>query len=142
MLLDDDVMTYRQAKAGALTSRFGCEERVEHLLPHLWRNANTIVTNPDLHPIAEAFGRSRDCWLKPIAAFPRLAPGRGIKPIRNQVEKYASDFLGKSLDFPSRGVEGSLQRNSEPLLLGASAVVGEIEALLDESVDIDEPTFA
>src|SRR6516164_4932091 len=126
MLLDDDVMTYRQAKAGPFTGRFRCEERVEHLLPHLRRNANTIVANPDLHPIAEAFGRSRDRWLKSIAAFPRLALGRSIKAIGNQVEKHARDFLGKSLDLPSRRVERSLQRNREPLLLGASAVVGEI----------------
>src|SRR5262249_46421680 len=126
MLLDDDVMTYRQAKAGPFTGRFCCEERVEHLLPYLRRDANTVVANRDLHPITEAFGRSRDCRLKSIAAFPRLALGRGIKPIGNQVQKHTCDLLGKSLDLPSRGVERPLQRNSEPLLLGASAVVGEI----------------
>jgi len=34
MLLDEDVVADREAEAGALSRRFGREERVEHLLFH------------------------------------------------------------------------------------------------------------
>ena len=45
MLLDDDVVTDRQAKTGAFPGRFGGEERIEHLFLHLGRNAGAVITN-------------------------------------------------------------------------------------------------
>src|SRR5258705_13736937 len=53
MLLDDDVVAERKAKAGTLSSRFGREERVEHLCFHVRRNADAVVADADFHMIAE-----------------------------------------------------------------------------------------
>jgi hypothetical protein len=53
MLLHDDVVSDRQAKAGALSGRFGREERIEHLFPYFRRNARAVVANRDLYAVAE-----------------------------------------------------------------------------------------
>ena len=42
---------------------------------------------------------------------------------------------------PAVSVKGPLQRDIEALLLGPSPVIGEIEALLDQRVDIDRPVL-
>ena len=57
MLLDDDVMAERKAEPGALTGRLGREERIEHLLLHLGRNAGAVVADPDFDAVAEVLGR-------------------------------------------------------------------------------------
>ena len=142
MLLDDDVVTDRQAKARALASWLGGEERIEHLFPDLRRNANTVVANPDLHAVAEAFGHSRNGRLEPVAAFLSLALGRRIEAVCDQVQENPRDLLGEDIDFTGRGVKGPLQSDIEALFLGSRTVVGEIEALLDDCIDIDQPTFA
>ena len=54
VLLDNDVVTDRQAKAGALSRGLGRKEGIEHLFLHLGRDADAIVTNPDLHTVTEA----------------------------------------------------------------------------------------
>jgi hypothetical protein len=57
MLLDDDVVTDGEAKAGAFSSRFGREERVEHLFFHVRRDASAVIADPDFYTIAKVFGR-------------------------------------------------------------------------------------
>ena len=57
MLLDDDVVADGEAKAGALSGRFGREERIEHLFFHVRRNTRAVIADPDFHTIAEVFGR-------------------------------------------------------------------------------------
>src|SRR5215472_11959261 len=108
MLLDDDVVTDRQPKAGALASWLGGEEGIEHLFPHLRRNSNTIIPDPDLHAVAEAFSRGGNGRLEAIAAFLSLALGCRIETIGDQVQEHPRNFLGKSVDLPSRRVERSL----------------------------------
>ena len=39
-------------------------------------------------------------------------------------------------------IKGPLHIDLEALLLGAGTMIGEIEALLDERVDVDQPMFA
>ena len=77
MLLYNNVVSDGQTKAGALSSRFCCEERIEHLVPDLGRNAGAVVANPYLHAVAEALGRGREgglissllsCCLRLVAA--------------------------------------------------------------------------
>ena len=46
MLLDDDVAADGKATASAFSSRLGREERVEHLLFHVRRDAGAVVANP------------------------------------------------------------------------------------------------
>src|SRR6476659_3444861 len=85
MLLDDDIVTDGKAKAGALSGRLGCEERVEHLLLHLGWNAGPVVADPDFHLIAKAAGRGRKGWLIAIAAGLGLLLGRCIKAVGDEV---------------------------------------------------------
>src|ERR1700745_2752302 len=53
MLLHDDVMSDGQAEAGPLSGGFGREKGIEHLFPHLGRNAGAVVANRDLYAVAE-----------------------------------------------------------------------------------------
>ena len=59
MLLHDDVVAERQAEAGPFAGRLGREERIEHLLLHLGRNAGAVVADPDLDPVAEVLAWRR-----------------------------------------------------------------------------------
>jgi hypothetical protein len=59
MLLHDDVVSDGQAKASALSSWFGREEGIEHLIPDLGRNTGAIVAYPDLNFVTEIFCRRR-----------------------------------------------------------------------------------
>ena len=56
MLFDHDVVADGEAKAGAFSGRFGGEERIEHLLLYLGRDAGAVVADPDFHTIAKVFG--------------------------------------------------------------------------------------
>ena len=51
------------------------------------------------------------------------------------------DLLREQIDLTGGGVKGPLQRDIEALLLGPRPVIGEIEALLDQGVDIDRPVL-
>ena len=53
VLLHDDVVTHRKAESGAFARRLGGEERIEHLVPDLGRNAGAVVADPDLDAVAE-----------------------------------------------------------------------------------------
>ena len=49
---------------------------------------------------------------------------------------------GNTIDLTGGRVKGPLQSDIEALLLGPRPVIGEIEALLDQGVDIDRPMLA
>ena len=49
---------------------------------------------------------------------------------------------GSSSASPAAGIEVLIQPDLEILLLGAGAVIGEIEALLDQRIDVDRPVLA
>ena len=59
MLLDDDVVTDREAKPGTFPGGLGCEERIEQFVLHLGRNAGAIVADPDFDAVAKVLGGSR-----------------------------------------------------------------------------------
>ena len=142
MLLDDDVVTDRQAKPRPLAGGLGREERIEHLFLYLGRNAGAVVADPDFDAIAEVFGRGSKGGLvvAPIACC--FALGRRVEAIGDQIKQSPRDLLREHIDLPGSRIKGFLQRDIEALLLGARPVIGEIEALLDEGVDIDGPVFA
>ena len=142
MLLDDDVVTDGQAKPSAFSGGLGREERVEHLLLHLRRNASAVVADPDFDAVAKVFGRGSKGWLVIAAIRLCSALGRCVKAIGNQIEQDPCDVLREHIDFAGGRVKRPLQRDIEALLLGPRPVIGEIEALLDEGVDIDKPVFA
>src|SRR6202043_3052572 len=57
VLLDDDVVTNGQAQPSPFTGRFGREERVEQLLPHLRGYTGAVVAYPDFDPVAKVLSR-------------------------------------------------------------------------------------
>ena len=55
MLFDHDVVADGEPESGAFSSRLGCEERIEHFILHLGRNASAVVADADLHAVPEDF---------------------------------------------------------------------------------------
>ena len=74
--------------------------------------------------------------IRTVAVF-ALALGRRIEAIPEQVEKHARDVLRYEFDRPEIGIEVALQRDVEVLILSAGPVVGEIERLLDQRIEVD-----
>ena len=71
-----------------------------------------------------------------------LAPGGGVEAVGDQVEEHAGDFLRKHHDLAGRGIEVAPQGDVKAGLLGAGAVIGEVEALLHQRVDVGGPVLA
>src|SRR5262245_9980088 len=142
MLLHDDVVSDGQTKARALSSGLRCKEWVEHLFPYLARNPIAVVANPNLNFVTEVFCRRSWGRLTNVAIALPLALCRRIEAVGDQVKESPRDLLRKNIDLTGRWIEAPLHIDLEALLLGASAMVGEIEALLDESIDVDRPMLA
>ena len=66
-----------------------------------------------------------------------LAFGCRVETVGNHVEQNPGDLLREDVGFPSLRIEGPLQGDLKALLLGPRPVISEIEALLDQGVDID-----
>ena len=81
MLLDDDVVTDGEAKAGAFSCGFRREERIEHLLFDLGRDARAVVADSDFHAIAKALGRGSEGGHVVAPIRFRFALGRCIEAI-------------------------------------------------------------
>src|SRR5262249_20522589 len=103
MLLDDDVVSDGQAKAGALSSGFCREERVEHLVPYLGRDAGAVIAYPDLYTITKVSGYGRQRGLV-TAVHLRFAFSRRIEAVRNQVQQDSRDFLREAVNLTGGGV--------------------------------------
>src|SRR6266404_3152839 len=73
------------------------------------RNAGAAVTDPDLHAVAEVFGRSSEGGLITIAIDLGLTLRRRVKAVGNQIQNHPCDFLGKHVDLTSVRIKGPLQ---------------------------------
>ena len=132
MLLGDDVIADREAQPGALAGRLRREERLEQLVAQLGANAGAVVAHRDLDRIAEVPRRHLEGRLE-LRIGRRLAPlVRGVEAVAEQVEKHPRHILRHQLDGRDRRAEIALQRDVEILVLGARAVIGEVERLLDQ----------
>src|SRR5262245_48454474 len=92
MLFHDDVVAHGKAKSGAFAGRLSREEWIEYLFFYLGRNARAVVADTDFHRIAETLRRSQQCRLESCFTV-ATALGRGIKAVRDQIEKCARDLL-------------------------------------------------
>ena len=81
MLLDDDVVTNRQAQPGPFTGRLGRKERVEHLVFHLGRYAGAVIAYPDFDLVTEVLGRRSQRRLVLASICLRFALRCGIEAI-------------------------------------------------------------
>jgi hypothetical protein len=66
----------------------------------------------------------------------------GVEPVAEQVQEHASDLLRRQLDWCDAGVEIAFQRNVEVRILGAGTVIGEVQRLVDEGIEIDLAALA
>src|SRR5213082_1616242 len=116
MLLRDDVVADREAKASALACRLGGEERLEQLVAVLGRDADSVVAHPDLDLVLALARRHRQgrpkIWSAPVA----LPLGRGIKPIAEKVQKHPCDLLRGQFDRRKVAGEVALQTDVEALV--------------------------
>src|SRR4051812_28940553 len=77
--LNDDVMSHRQAEPRSFSGRLGGEEGIEHLFPHVSRDAGAVIANPDFDRLAEIPSGRAEYWLEDTFAVLGLAPGCGIE---------------------------------------------------------------
>jgi hypothetical protein len=128
MLLDDDVVTDRQAQPSPFTGGLCRKERVEQLLLHLGRDAGAVVAYPDFDAVAEALGRGNQCGLVIAPIGFHFALGRGIEAVGDQVEQHPRDLLREQINLTGGGVKGPLQGDIKALLLRPRPVIGELLA--------------
>src|SRR5215469_12745605 len=77
-----------------------------------------------------------------IATFLFFTPGRRIEAVGDQIQESPRDLLREYVDLASVRIQGPLHIDLEALLLGPCTMKGEIEAVLDERVDVDRPMLA
>ena len=113
MLLHDDVVRHRETKAGSFTGWLRREERVEYLFLNFGRDAGAVVADANFDGGSEVLRRGPQGWLKAMFLLLRLAFGRGVDAIRDQIEQNARDFLRKDIDRTRVRIEVALHRNIE-----------------------------
>src|SRR6266852_866613 len=135
VLLGDGLVAYRQAKSRTFAGWLGCEEGLEQFLAVLMRNANAVVTDPDLDAFAELAGRDLQGGAESTVTL-AAALGNGIETVTYEVEEHAAHILRHDLNRSEIAVEVELPRDLEVLVLRSGAMIGKVQALLDERVQI------
>src|SRR6476659_8742826 len=126
MLLDDNVVAQRETKTRSLAGGLRRKEGIEHLFLHLGRNTSAVVMDPDLHAVAEVFGRGSKGGLITIAVCLAFTLRRRVEAVRDQVQKHSRDFLGKHVDLTSIRIKVPLQGDVEIRFLGPHSMISEI----------------
>src|SRR4029077_8953785 len=67
----------------------------------------------------------------------RFVLGRGVEAVRDEVQEHALKFLRVEIDLSDRRVEVLDEGDVEARLLRARAVIGEVDTLLDQGIEID-----
>src|ERR1019366_6575316 len=142
MLLDDDIIAQRKAETSSLAGGLRRKERIEHLFLYLGRNAGAVVANPDFDGVAEVLGGGGKRGLVAASIRFRFALRCRVEAVRNQVEQHPRNLLREQIDLAGSRIKRPFQRDIETLILGPCAVIGEIEALLDDGVDIHGPALS
>src|SRR5689334_9287902 len=137
MLLRDDVPADREPETGPFAGWLGREERLKQPVPDFGWDAGAVVAHPDFDRLAQVSGR--DLEGRAIAGL-AVAAGAlvgGVEAVTKQVQKHAGHPLRRQLDRGGSGVELAFQGDVEARILGARAVIGEVERLVDEGIEID-----
>src|SRR5689334_13109001 len=100
------------------------------------RNANAVVADPDLDAFIEPAGRDLKHRTKSAVVALAAALGDGVESVTYEVQEYAAHILRHNLDRCEIAVEVELPRDLEILVLRSGAMIGEVQALLDERVQI------
>src|SRR5262249_41015012 len=103
--LDYDVVTDREAEAGAPSSWLSCKEWIEHLFLHVRRNTGPVIADYDFDTIAKVLGRRRQSRFVVVIIGLCFALGRSIEAICNQIKKSTSDVLRKNVCSTGRRIK-------------------------------------
>ena len=106
------------------------------------RDAGAVVADLHLDAVAEVLGRGSERGFI-------IAPGcfgftlrRRVEAVGDQVEQQPRNILREEIDLAGGWVKRPLQGDIEALLLRPCPMIGEIEALIDQGVDIDRPMLS
>src|SRR5215467_1804320 len=142
MLLGHNVVADRKSEARPIAGRLGGEEWLKQLVFDFRWNANAVIADVDFNGIAQIPCRHLqgrlELWVAPLL----LAFGSCIEAIAEKVETDAGDVLGDEFDRSYGLGEISFQRDVEARILRPATVIGEVQCLLDQTVEIDTATFA
>src|SRR6516164_4665257 len=105
MLLHNDVVTDGQPESGAFSSGFRGEERVEHFLFHLGRNAGAVVADCYLDTIAQILSCGSQSWLVITAIAFGSAFSCCIKAIGDQIKQSPRDVLWEDVGLACAGIQ-------------------------------------
>ena len=89
----------------------------------------------------EVLGRCRQGGFVVAAVRLCAALSRCVKSIGNQIQQNPCNVLWENIDFAGVAIKSPFQLDIEALLLSARPVIGEVEAFLDERIDIDRPVL-
>src|SRR5258708_12087311 len=134
-------MAHRQAKAGPFAGRFGGEERIEFLFPPLGRDARAVVADMSFRPVAEASCRRAEHRFKGLVCF-GLVLGGSVEAVGDQIEQCPGNLLRIYFCRTRVRVEVAIEGDAETGLFRPRAVIGEIEAFLDQGVDVSGSVLA
>src|SRR6516165_8650508 len=130
-----DLIADRQAKPGALAGRLGGEERLKQLLPVFRSDADPVVAHANLDSIIDL--ASRDFQDRTVTAVTlAVTLVGGIEAIADEVQEHPHHVLRHDLDGGEIAVEIALEGDVKALILGAGAVICQVQGLIDERVDI------
>src|SRR5262249_39545132 len=132
----------REAETRAFAGRLRGEEWLKKLVFDLRWNANAVVADVDFNRIAQIACRYFQGRLELGVAPLLLAFGSSVEAIAEQVETDAGDILRVDFDWSDGLGEFFFQRDVEARILRPATVIGEVQRLLDQAVEIDTATFA
>src|SRR5579863_481784 len=112
MLLDDDVVAERKAQSGPFARRLCREEWIEHFFLHVGSDAGAVIADSDLDPVTPIASRGGERRFTIIVGV-TLTLDRRIEPVRDHIEKDASDFLRIDVHLAGRRIERSFERDVE-----------------------------
>src|ERR1700682_5046579 len=142
MLFNYDIVTQRKTETGSLAGGFCRKERIEHLFLYLGRNAGAVVADSNFDAVTEVLGRDREDGLVTASLHFRFALRRRVEAVRHQVKQHPRNLLREKIDLARGRIKGALQGDIKSLFFGARSVIGQIEALLDDSIDIVRPVLS
>src|SRR6476619_7242198 len=120
----------------------GRKEGIEQLFLRLRRNADAVIADSDFDAVAEVLGRGGKRWLVVASLRLGFALRGGVEAVGNEVEERPRNLLWEQIDLSGGRVKGPFKGDSEALLLSPRPVIGEIEALIDQGVNIDRPVLS
>src|SRR3954447_9710790 len=134
VLLGDYVVADRQTETGSFAGGLCREEGLEQLVLDLGRNASAVVAHRDLDRVIRLTRRHLQGRAEgAVAAVARaLSHSGGVEAVAEQVEEEAGDLLRRHLDWRQAGLKIALPGDVEACVLRPSAVIGEIERLVDQ----------